>query len=132
MNRLDNLHKYPSRVLFGKISVAFQVVEQLPTLAEISDEEEVAVVFEGFVETNARRMVDAFEDFDLIDEQFGLFDILLCYLFDSSPLPFNSLFPGFVYNSICSLAEFFRVEFVVVEDVIFLALNQKLFFNGEI
>lgn len=72
----------------------------------LSDEEEVAVVFESFVETNARRMVDAFEDFDLIDEQFGLFDILLCYLFDSSPLPFKSFFPGFVYNSICSLAEF--------------------------
>ena len=30
------------------------------------------------------------------------------------------------------LRTYFRVEFVVVEDVIFLALNQKLFFNGEI
>ncbi len=50
-------------------------------------------------------MVERLQDFNLIEQQFRLFDVLLGDFFDGSPLR-AVLFLAFVYDSIGAFSEF--------------------------
>ena len=70
----------------------------------LSDKKNVAIVFEGLVQFNAGGMVDSFQHLYLVEEEFRILYIFLGYFFDSPPLTFGSLLPGFINNSVCTFA----------------------------
>jgi len=113
VNGFNDLDEYFPGIILREIAKILQVVEQLSPLAQAKSfqvvlcyKEKVALIFEGLVESNARGMVDVFEDLDLVDEQFWLLDVPFGNLFDSSPLTFDSFFSCFVDHSVCSFTQF--------------------------
>ena len=70
----------------------------------LGDKKNVAVIFEGLVQFDAGGVVDSFQHLYLIEEEIGVLYVLLGYFFDSPPLAFGALLPGFINNSVCAFA----------------------------
>ena len=67
------------------------------------------VVFEGLIKFDARRMIYLFEDVDLVQKEFRVFDVLLCDFLNSSP--FTSMFLlGLIDYAVGSLAKFLSTQ----------------------
>lgn len=73
----------------------------------LGDEEDVLVVLEGLVELDAGGVVERLQDFDLIEEEFWLLDVLLGDFLDGPPVG-AALLLSLVDHSVCALAEFLR------------------------
>ena len=73
--------------------------------ALLSDQEHILFIFESFVEFNAGGMVERLQDLDLIEQQIGLFDVLLSDFLNGAPLR-PVLFLPLVNHSICTFTKF--------------------------
>jgi hypothetical protein len=99
----------------------------------------VLLVFKGLVKFYAGRVVNRFQNLDLVEKKLGLFDVFLGYLFDSPPVLPSQLFSRLVNDSKGSFSKFlnlqmgyFWTKIVVLENVLPPALDKRLFVNQQI
>jgi hypothetical protein len=81
-------------------------------------------------------VIQNLEDFDLVDEEFGLFDVFFGNFLDSPPWPVDVFLLGLVNDSISASAEFlyYRTKYlgmkiVAMQDVVLTGRNEIFLLN---